>query len=172
MVFINGLEHHRQYYGPVDNRKPIQEWLDKILLTDISPYTQGAFEEYKESKHFFGYGFYCGDESSSEFGNILTALKLVNNLKIFFSSEKTHCEQFGVKTGQLVYIQKSKKRSLLKKLGDVDELVHDLKFVRFDFLGKFSVDIVGELIGDKIPPLVYFAREKNREHMKVLEEVY
>lgn len=47
-----------------------------------------------------------------------------------------------------------------------------LNFARFDVINDFSVDVVGETIGSKIPMLVLFDKQKNRETISILEKLH
>lgn len=47
-----------------------------------------------------------------------------------------------------------------------------MNFARFDVINDFSVDIVGETIGSKIPMLVLFDESNNRDFLSILEELH
>lgn len=47
-----------------------------------------------------------------------------------------------------------------------------MNFARFDVINNFSVDIVGETIGSKIPMLILFDDKEDRNLLSVLEEIH
>ncbi len=97
---------------------------------------------------------------------------MTTQIAILYTKDKKVCEKYNLEENQIVFVKKSGLKSYYKNHEDTLGLVNFLKFAKYDFLGNFDVETVGELIGDKMPMLVYFNKNPDRKHLKILEQIY
>ena len=72
----------------------------------------------------------------------------------------------------MAYFKKSGLKVVFDEFHKFAKLKQFLNFARFDVINDFTVDIVGETIGSKIPMLILFDETNNRDFLQTLEELH
>lgn len=152
--------------------EPIKNFIQEIIEKDIHVYRKEYVEEHKKHNDYFGHGIYCGTRESPGFKSLHKASKLISNVKIFYEVHPEKCKEFDIKEGQLAYYKKSNLKVVYDEFENFAKLKQFLNFARFDVINDFTVDVVGETIGSKIPMLVFFDPSSNRELLGVLEDLH
>ena len=170
-IFIKGFENHSQYFGPVDKYDILNNYLNNLLEKNIHVYKSEYIYNLKIKENFMGYGVFCGKKESKEHHDLLMILQLLDDINIFFL-EENECKDFDLKFNELLYIKKSGSKSVFKDFSNLKKLRVFLKYAKYEAINEFNVELVGESIGAKIPLLVYFDKNTNKDFTEVLEKVY
>lgn len=172
LLFIKGFDNHLQYYGPVDEKQHIQEFLDAVLKKELKPYDSKEIEAVKDDESYYGFGIFCGNENTPEYENLKLAYQLTDNIRMFLAKDKETCGQFSLNNNKMVYKRKSGTIDRFSEFDNFQKLKQFLKFVRFDFVNDFTQDLIAEAIGSKIPLLIYVDPDSSSKNLKLLEELH
>lgn len=170
-IFINGFKNHTQYFGPIDTTDTLSSYLRNLLEKHIHVYKSEYIYKLKKDDHFMGYGLFCGEEGTEEYDSLLLTLQLLDAIKVF-KLKKNECSDHGLENNQLIYIKASGEKIIFSRFDKLKELKIFLKYAKYEAINPFNVELVGESIGAKIPLLVYFDQDINKEHIRVLKSIY
>lgn len=172
LLFIKGSENHLQYFGPVDEKEHIKSFLDSVFKKELKDYNDQDLEVIKNEEPYYGFGVFCGAVDTPAYANLKLAYQLTDNIHIYIATDKETCDKFSLAPNQLTYKRKSGTVDRFSQFDDFQKLRLFLKFVRFDFVNRFTQDLIGEAIGSRIPILVYVDPHNNSRNLGLLEELH